>query len=436
LILCVDTLRADHLGHYGYARATSPRLDRLAAEGVVFDRAQAQSNWTVPATATILTSLLPSGHGAGLSGDLRLLSESSPPAQMHPAVRPLATVLAEAGFRTALYSANPFLYGRFKDGFEEAFVDWVPAATLSDQAAEWASQQGDDRFFMYVQYMDLHQPVEPPEPFFHAFQPYPAALAPRELVNWSFGQQASLDAPDFLRYRRHRIGLYDGAIRYVDTQIGRLVDHLERAGLLDHTLIVVTSDHGEEFWDHAEDERALGGDPRGLWGIGHGHSMYQELLWVPLVFRGPGVAGGRRVGCDARHLDVAPTALALLGLAPEPEMRGESLARHLGASDEAEGCRPLPMISESPAYGPDARALVWRGYKLVTRADGVTLLFDLERDPRELSDLSAARPAVVSELRRILVGQKHGTHAERSVDPWSEEASKDLRALGYLGGTP
>ncbi|HEY7216185.1 MAG TPA: sulfatase [Thermoanaerobaculia bacterium] len=435
IVLCVDTLRADHLGAYGYARDTAPFVAELARTGTLFADAHAHSNWTVPATASLLTSLYPSEHGAGIAGEVRLLADDSPVHQIRAGVETLATRLRRAGFRTGLFSGNPYLYGRFQDGFDAADVGRKNAAELTAAALRWLAEKPGEPFFLYLQYMDLHQPVEPPEPFFDLFPVRAGGARGREHGDWSFTGLASprdLEDPAFLRFRAHRTALYDGALRFVDDEIRRLYGWLAEAGAARNTLVVVTSDHGEEFWDHALDERAGGRDPRGSWGVGHGHSMYEELLRAALVFHGPGIARGRRVDCPVRHVDVMPTVLALLGLPPPSGARGRSLVPLL--SGDAGSCAAAPLVAESPAYGPDSKAVISEGHKLIVRSRGGPLLFDLRADPGEHRNLAETDPRLEARLRAILRRELNGAAgaAPSAALEIDEKTRSELRALGYL----
>ncbi|HEV8581913.1 MAG TPA: sulfatase [Thermoanaerobaculia bacterium] len=436
VVICIDTLRADHVSSYGYARQTTPFIDELARAGTLFANAYAHSDWTVPSTASLLTSLYPSEHGAGIEGESRLLGETTPVLQIRKGVRTLATRLHRTGFRTGLFSANPFLYGSFERDFDAAEVERKNAAELTAAALRWLDQTAGDRFFLYVQYMDLHQPVEPPPPFFNLFPVAEGGVRGREHTDWSFGgiqDQRALEDPAFRRYRAHRIALYDGALRFIDEEIRRLYRRLEQAGLAKQTLVVITSDHGEEFWDHALAERASGHDPRGIWGVGHGHSMYEELLRVPLILRGPGVAESRRLTCPVRHVDVMPTVLDLLGLAGGPGLRGRSLVPMLAKSPEADDCTAVPLIAESPAYGPDSKAVIWKGRKLIVRSQGGDFLFDLRDDPGERRNLLGTPPHLAAGLRAILTRELAGVHGPRAEPLTLDEKTKrELRALGYL----
>ena len=433
VILCIDTLRADHVGAYGYERATTPNIDALARSGSRFERTIAQSDWTVPATASLMTGVYPSVHGAGIDGDVRLLGET-PPNQIRSDVETLAQILQGRGVHTGLFSANPYLYGRFKDGFDVAQVDRMNAGDLTDAALDWLKGTATEPFFLYMQYMDVHPPTEPPEPYFSFFKVENGGVRGKQHTDWSYGAQVNLQDPLFLRFRANRLALYDGALRYIDTEIARIVQSLESAGELKDTLVIITSDHGEEFWDHATEERVLGGDPRGIWGVGHGQSMFQELLWVPLIFHGPGVALGRTLDCDSRQIDIAPTALAMLGRSGASGMQGRSLAPVVTGRSDSECAKPVPEIAESPAYGPNSAAVIWKNYKLIVRQDGVELLYNLKADPEERTNLVSSQPRAAAKLRKLLrdeLARRKATGKSEKIQ-FDEETRKQLRSLGYI----
>ena len=239
------------------------------------------------------------------------------------------------------------------------------------------------------------------------------------------------DSPDFQSFRRHKIALYDGALRFVDREIERLLDGLDEFGGLAGTLVVITSDHGEEFWDHAETERQAGDDPRGIWGVGHGHSLFEELLRVPLVFWGQQIAEGITLDCPIGQIDIAPTVLELLAIARGPDMRGLSLIELLIEGSEAVGCPEVPFVADAIAWGPESRAVIWKGIKLIERGDGV-MLFDLRSDPGESRNLASDRPQLVAALRSMLRDQvdEIGQLGEPMII--DDETLKNLRTLGYL----
>ncbi|MDP6941870.1 MAG: sulfatase [Planctomycetota bacterium] len=355
LFLLIDTLRADHLSCYGYERPTSPRLDQLSQKGVLFEECISQAPHTKPSTASILTSLYPPTH------QVEHFTSSLP-----DEANTLHEILHEAGWRTALMSANTFLsptYG-FGSGVERfrgsivnpafqlagsevfhrlrrifvkdlhfwrtpwdflrslAFWPFMPqgnpyqhgmtAGQINSEFLTWMDDVQEDPWFGYLQYMEPHAPYEPakehqlfnnpPSPdgvWFPSgketlFLPFVSGPQPKE------GELENL------------LANYDACIHEVDARIGELLDELEERGELENTLVVVTSDHGEEFFDHG--------------GWGHGHSLHRELIHVPLILSWPGhLPEGVRVSSQVRSVDILPTLLALLDVSSPSNISGASL---------------------------------------------------------------------------------------------------------------
>jgi len=435
VLIVVDTLRAGHLGCYGYERDTSPAIDRLAARGARFESVQAPSPWTVPSTASILTSKYPSEHGAEVTGEIRDLN-SQTPSQIREDVRMISELLSEHEFSTALLSANPFLFGCFKRGFDLAVVERMPADRLTAEAIAWIdSLPAGARFFAHIQYMDLHQPLEPPAPYWRLFATPGAGSRDTRHSEWGYAKGEHLESAGFHSFRENRLALYDGAMRFIDDQIGVLLAALADRGLESTTLLVVTSDHGEEFWDHAEIGAAMGGDPRGYYGIGHGHAFFQELLHVPLVVAGPGVSAGATVTGPASLLDIAPTVIGRVGISVPPEMRGLDLGPALAPrASKTARLAPRPMFASSPAYGPETWAMLSGGWKLIVRMDGHRLLFDLSADQGERQDLSGVRPQLVEIYEAELNRHRTAVAQDRSSSfmEIDDELREALRALGYI----
>lgn len=428
IIICIDTLRADHVSAYGYERDTTPVIDAFAGRATRFDRALSTSNWTVPSVASVLTSVLPSRHGAGVPGQIKQLEERNPPTQISPDVPMLAEVLKAQGFNTGLFSANPFLYGSFKRSFDTAEVKRVPGEALTDAAIGWISENREKRSFLYVHFMDVHQPNLPPDPYFEYFAtPDAGAREPRH-SDWSYGAVKDFDDPAFLAFRANRMAAYDGSIRYVDAQIGRLLGRLEELGLLREAVVVIYADHGEEFWDHALEQASQQDDPRGIWGIGHGHSMYQELLRVPLIIHRGDRPAQATVACPASLLDIAPTALALLGVDAPETMQGRDLT---GLLDGSGDCPRRALVAESPAYGPDSAALVVWPMKLVRRG-GVSQLFSLDTDPGERRDVATAESRARQDMEALLDRLTTTRGRSGPAKEIDAETLQQLRALGYL----
>ncbi len=419
ILYLIDTLRADHLGVYGYPRPTSPRIDEFAADAITFDRLQAQSSWTKPVVATLLTGLLPQQHGVVGREDT-----------IDPAARTLPTLLQLAGYQTSAFVTNSTVgsYFNFDIGFHyyeqlgERPTDEVHQ--LSDAVNEsffsWSSGREADRpFFAMLHTTDPHGPYVPRQPYRDRFAPdvkYP------EVVRGAAVRVLAADDAQFdvERATSDLVGLYDAEIAFNDEQFGALLDQLRADGLYDSTLIILLSDHGEEFRDHG--------------GWSHGNTLFQEQLHVPLLVKLPGQRlGGTRVDVGAQHIDVVPTILDVLGLeAPEP-LPGTSLV------DLADGTSATerPASSHLAMTANVREAMRWEHRKLVraTPASGdVTIrLYDLATDPRETASAVAEHPIVAGYLRTLIdrLGMlaRGDSSSALALDP---EMTEQLRALGYI----
>lgn len=452
VLVLIDTLRADHLGCYGYGRPTSPTLDALSREGALFTRAFSQSSWTKPATASLLTARYPSMHGA--------IYEQS----KLPASEPfLPQLLRQHGYETGFLSGNPWItadYG-FDRGVDHfvavaderfarvtlfmtalrrlnAFVD--PRAriynrvkrlvvrdlsttardtVLTAAALRWIGTPVREPFFLYLHYMSPHHPYDPPPPF-DQFVPdralKPVTNYPRK--SYVFFETGAPLPPAELE---DMVGRYDGDILFVDTALGELLAGLRGRGLLDRTVVVVTADHGEEFYDHQN------------WG--HGQSLYDELIHVPLLVRyPPAVPAGTRVDGPVMTVDVAPTLLEWAGAPPIPDAAGRTLLPALGG---AAGARADAYSELLYRYGQE-RALVRGERKLIAAVMGDVqrrVLFDLRTDPGEQHDLASTEPgeatALATRLNDIRTWAERHAAAGAAAAP-NPDTERQLRALGYL----
>jgi len=334
VLLTVDTLRADHLGLHGYDRATSPTLDAFAARGAVFELAIAPAPATLRSVASMHTGLLPTAADP---------TDRSP--FLDAGFRTLAERLADGGYATGAFVTNAFLaasngFAQGFDAYHEDFVDVSGAAAgpptiddVLDPALAWIAD-APRPFFAWIHAVDTHHPYAPEEaaPWedvdSEAHRRLDAAYRGLTVAETTARLRAlSRDArpppPSELEYL---VGRYDAAVLQVDRGLARLLAGLDAAGLDDATVVVVTSDHGEELGDHG---RLL-----------HGHTLFDELLHVPLVMGGPGVPAGARVGAQVRLLDVGPTLLDLAGLAAD-DLHGRSLLPTLEGRDAA----PRPSVS-------------------------------------------------------------------------------------------
>jgi arylsulfatase A-like enzyme len=390
LIIAVDSLRPDHLGCYGYGRPTSPEIDALAGRGVLLERVISQASWTTPSFGTVLTGLYPSQHGALTITNM-----------LAPAVPTLATILKAQGYATCGIVNAPALgkgYGfdRGFDLYDVAEPETRDAGATTGDALAWIDRNKAGPFFLFLHYFDVHLPYAPPAPFDRVFdQTYsgsmgsrfdPETYAPtREDLLAMMGRWPAAEWD-------HVVSLYDGEIAFTDRAMGALLNGLRERGLLENTLLVLLSDHGQEFFEHGA--------------YGHGHSLYGEVLAVPLVFSLPGrIPEGRRVREQARLLDVMPTILDILGVEPGTRVEGASLLPLIagggGVRSAPDAVLPPEMaFSEAVRLGGEKKALTGPGAKTIHDVNsGETVVFDLAADPGEANALSDAD---ASEIRPIV----------------------------------
>ncbi len=422
ILIVLDTVRADHLGAYGYTRPTSPALDRWAARGALLERGWASSPWTLPSFGSIFTGRLPVDHAAGY----RLTRKFWNPkiASLAASVPTLPEILSDHGYATAAIVNNPFLEERFgiARGFET--YDYVNtnnqhlrrADVVVNRALQWLEQRDPRRFLLVLHLFDPHMQYDPPEQtrgrFTRRFQ---SSLA-LPIANGG-ALRLGFVRPD-ARDRRFIAAAYDEEILFVDIHVGRFLDQLEQRGLLDDALVLLTADHGEELWDHG--------------GFEHGHSVYQEVLHVPFLFWGPGVRPGR-IPTPVSHVDILPTVLDALGIPGPGDLAGASLWPLLSER------RELPertLVAEGTLYGDEHKALMRWPWKLtVTDGEAAPALFDLARDPDEQTDLAAEKPAVLRELLGDLEERYRLPPPDRDDAPAAEldEAAQErLQSLGYF----
>jgi arylsulfatase A-like enzyme len=415
VLVSIDTLRADHLGCYGYGRPTSPGLDALAREGVLFEDVSAPSPWTLPSHASLLTGLYPSRHG--LKAHDRYLPATVPT---------LASILGRAGYVTAAVVNSHNLGPRFglDRGFQEfSYVEetagqQAPSAGITDQAAAWLRRYRERRLFLFVHYYDVHSDYRSLARYDEQFvSPYGGAADGTTAQLMAFREgRVRLGAAD----AAHLVDLYDAGIRQMDDELGRLVSFLREERMLDGTLLVVTSDHGEEFLERG--------------GVLHGRTQFQEVMRVPLLMRGPGLSAGRRAATPVSLVDVMPTLLGRLEVPAPPGLDGEDLAPLLRGEGGRLAERALFGEADHNNAEPDVTRAVRRGrYKLhLDRRTGKRALFDLAQDPGERVDRLAAEPATAADL---------GARLERFMQIRGEagppsrltpEEIEKLRSLGYV----
>lgn len=426
LLVLVDTLRTDHLHAYGYTRHTSDQIDELAATGWLFENHLASSAQTVPSTLSLMLSRHPAEHGFRHLG-IGHFSRHRP--QYPEAFLFLAEVFAEAGYATAGFMSNPFLQRQngFAQGFDTFFYSNHSGDELTTAALTWLRQHQplNQPFFLYLHYFDVHAPYLPPEAFRDRF--------PRPPEGHALHENGRIDdvRPEDLQAS---VALYDGEIAFVDAQIGALVAELATLGLRERTWIAVTSDHGEEFLDHG--------------GLGHGTSVYGELIRVPLVLAGPNLPEpGRRIHRLTHHIDLAPTLLALAGLDRPPEFRGSALT-----GPAAEVSAPQFAFAEDgpwlAVHSPQQQLKL-----IVNRRTGAREIFDLgdklDQQPLAPAACEPSDRARLLEQARWYTKLERLPHQSHAASPalhptskqaeesapthdWSPDERERLKALGYV----
>ncbi|MEM9193211.1 MAG: sulfatase [Myxococcota bacterium] len=397
VVLTIDTLRASKLRPYNRrSRVQTPILSAVAEDATLFEAAQSPENWTKPSVASILTSLTPMTHGtkqdaASLPREALMVSE----------------VFQEAGFETGTFLANGYVSDRF--GFAQGWDHYTnyireerntSARNVFKEAAEWIEEHKDERFFAYIQTIDPHVPYDPPDEFLAMYdedhRSYTGQV--RNRMTGPLLGDAKRNPPrvTFTESDKARLrDLHDAEISYHDRYFGVFIEKLKELGLYEDMIFVITSDHGEEFEEH------------GSWG--HGHSVYQELLHVPLIVRWPAAeARGLRVASTVSTMDISPTVLEASGVAIPEVFEGRSLLGYL---------RDQPPAGPAVAFSDflDDRRVIRAGrYKLILRGNLSWTMFDLETDPGEERQLDRtnANPVALRYLR-ILLGEFLGAEDRR-----------------------
>lgn len=394
LLVTLDTVRADHVGAWGYRASETPNLDRLAAEGVRFAEAETPVPLTLPSHATILSGLLPPEHGLRNNGFGRF--------PQAPAT--LATDLAAAGYRTGAFIAAFVLDHRY--GLDRGFANYDddiprdavagldarrPGRLVVDRALEWIDRGGSKPFFAWVHLYDAHAPYASPEPFATRFAATP----------------------------------YDGGIAEDDAQLGRLLADLDRRGLAARTVVAVVGDHGEELGEHGE--------------LTHGLLLYEPSLHVPLIVRAPGVLpAGSVVGTPVSLVDLGPTLAGLLDR-PLVAPAGRALdGRNLSLSLRR---RQEPLAVDLYAESMYGTGFGWSPVTAIRQGDLKYIaaprpeLYNLVRDPHEATNLAANRPREAHQLAAALTGMTNSaSQAASPADTLDADARAKLLSLGYLAG--
>ncbi len=435
ILISVDTLRADHLGSYGYARKTSPHIDTLAEEGVTFLNTYASSPWTLPSHISLLTSL----HG--VRHQVYHEDES-----MDPILVTLADILKQYGLYCAAFTGGGFvssIYG-FSKGFDTYSEDagnvfsQDSAEHLFRLVSEWLDSHKDKGFFLFMHTYQPHNPYECPYPYKTMFLNEEAKWRHLDLMNFLGGKPGVFKALTE-EERQNVIDLYDGEIRYTDEKlIGPLIEKLKKIGIYGQTMIVFTSDHGEEFYDHQ--------------GWGHGHSLYDESLKVPLVIKFPGSRfKGKKIPNFVSLVDIFPTLLEEFGIRwKDLEMDGESLIPVIRGKERGNRMFFADIASNVLDSHIPKKISTNRGEeKLIlnnrfSREDlefflspppdlNPVEIYNLVRDPKEQRNIGDKRSdlanQLIQEINKIYKEAKKKKTGKLEI---GEELRKQLKTLGYI----
>lgn len=417
LLLSLDTLRADHLGAYGYERDTSPVFDRLARESVLFEHAIAQHPYTLPSHRSLFQS--------------RYAFEEDKPY--------LAELLWARGYRTVALTGGGYLAASF--GFDRGFdrYEQHPAGlrALLPIVRRWMAESpgGPEPFFLFLHTYDIHTPYQPSHPFRELYtrKGYQGPVLPEltarlqtDYLGLTPASRASLEV-EWNEEDRHQFeALYDGGIREADARLGELLRILDEAGRWDwdRDVLAIVSDHGEEFWDHDS--------------IGHGSTLYEEVIRVPMLLRLPGGAhGGRRVRGTVELMDLAPTLLELARVSSPTSYQGTSLLTLLRAGEEVEPHAGAAMSRTTTGWASLAR---WPWKLLLHPETGERVLFQLEEDPHEKHPVTDDPPEIArAMLEQLMMDARVAAASEAQQEPTrieDPELIRQLEALGYVTAGP
>ncbi len=416
ILISIDSLRADHLSCYGYRRNTSPNIDQLASQGILFKNGFSQATWTLPSHASIFLSQYVWRHK--VNNQNKRLGNSC---------ATLAEILKDRDYATCAFVSGGFLSSKF--GFGRGFEVYRSGrargiASFIDKLFNWLESVRDRRFFLFIHTMDIHEPYNPPSPYFNL---YTNGYSKGNLLKTSKGIEvkglnASKLTPEEIDYI---IAVYDGGINYVDEQLGKIFEKLDQLGIDDNTIIILTADHGEAFGEHGK--------------LSHGHKPYIELVHVPLIMKGPGMPRNRIYENFVQHIDILPTILEILNIPQRKEMQGRSLLSLIKNFEIQESPKTYSwaLYRESllPPKPPSIslRTKEWTYIMTKKRPDE---LYDRINDPKEQNNIIEKRSLIAQKLKEelksfITLTTEAKPQVTEKVDI-DEELKEQLKSLGYL----
>lgn len=426
ILISMDTVRADHLGCYGYGRDTTPAIDAYAKRGIIFEKCTSSSSWTVPAHHTIFTSMEPATHGCVYYPS---------PGRLSPKFDTMAKIFSRRGFKTAAFTGGGYVGKQmgFDVGFDHFESLDIRFEYNMEATMKWLDENSDEPFFLFMHGFNAHRPYVPPAPYKHLFAgDYKGNYEVKE-----FGPGRPRPDGGDLDYV---ISQYDGEIAFIDAMMGDFFRFLQQKNVLSDTLVILTSDHGDEFYEHGRCD--------------HIHNLFDELTAVPWIMFGPGIPA-RRETQHVGTIDILPTVLSIFGLKESIPFQGVDLSALVYGDQSTreqtvfgftgKGGEPKhlssvrtdrwKLVTDIPSGGPNPKCA---GCKQKEAEGSVVGLFDLQADPGEQQDVGKEHPKVVRELWGILLERlkECGTLAQSTETalPSTPEYLEALRTLGYVDG--
>lgn len=427
LLIVADALRPDHLGCYGYNRPTSPNIDKFAADALVFENAFSNASWTLPSMGTIFTSLYPYQHHALYWTD-----------NLPRRCLTLAEVFRNKNYATFAIQTNPSVTKNhnFHQGFERyEEIEQEKAETVTAKFLGWVKNHQKKPFFAYLHFMDTHVPYSAPQEFSQIFGLKNDTLLKKgrfKTFDIRILSEIGLSAEE----KVHLISLYNGAVKYFDNNFERIVDYFKKIDMLNKTIIILTSDHGEEFWEHD--------------GFAHGHSLYNEVLRVPLIIRYPPRLPAKRANSRCQLLDIFPTVLNIARIPNGYELRGNDLTSLISNQQQDSET----VFAEGILFGSEKRGIIKDTWKLIedtgkrdedtfeilgditkyrAKDEQESKLYNIAEDFREKFNLIEKHPRIANHLKKLIVAimtSDADVSAEKKTK--LKEKLEDMRSLGYI----
>ncbi|MHA1492353.1 MAG: sulfatase, partial [Promethearchaeota archaeon] len=370
IIITIDCLRNSQLSYQGYKRKTTPFMDNFTYKF----KAISTSPWTYPSVTSILTGLYPHNHNAYVKGKNKNFDNLKNFQKINRNILTLPEIFFMLGHRVYFGTAIDMALYPFKNRVIPKTYFSLNAEHLLSDLKKWISRDKTP-FFAYLQLGDIHEPLSPPKKFYNFFG---IVKNIPNVQRWDFRSPKEFLRENFEEYKKNRILLYDNTLRYIDYSLEQFNRYLEQTGLADNTIFIITADHGEEFWEHAKLEANNFFDPRGYYGVGHGHNVFNEIIEVPLLFSLPD--DHMKI---TNHLisgvDITPTILELMDIDYNQELDGFNVFKIK---------QGRPILTEAIGYGFEKKSLIMGNYKLIySKNDKISWLFDRKKDPKEVNPI-------------------------------------------------